>query len=70
LLFNPGFLRSLNGRFVSAIFCLWLIVPYPWVLAGKLLVSMFPYNLAYFLHQHLGWFNVPTNDPMWPIAPL
>ncbi len=70
LLLNPGFLRSLNGRFVAAIFGLWLLVPYPWVLAAKPLVSMFPYNLAYFLHQHFGWFNVPMNDPMWPIAPL
>lgn len=70
LLLNPGFLRSLSGRFVAAIFGLWLIVPYPWDLGAKPLVSMFPYDLAYFLHQHFGWFHVPMHDPMWPIAPL
>jgi hypothetical protein len=70
LLLNLRFLRSLSGRLVAAIFGVWLLVPYPWVLAGKPLVSMFPYNLAYFLHQHFGWLNVPMNDPMWPIGPL
>ena len=70
LLLNPGFLRSLSGRLVTAIFGIWLIVPYPWVFAGKPLGSMFPYNLAYVLHRLFGWFNVPTNSPMWPIAPL
>ncbi len=70
LLLNPAFLRSLNGRFVAAVFALWLLIPYPWDLGAKPLVSMFPYDLAYFLHQHFGWFNVPMNDPMWPIAPL
>lgn len=70
LLLDPEFLRSLSGRFVSAIFGVWLLVPYPWVLDGKPLVSMLPYNVAYFLHQHFGWFNVPMHQPMWPIAPL
>jgi len=67
LLLNPGFLQSLNGRFVSAIFGIWLLVPYPWEWGGKPLVSIFPYDVAYVLHRLFGWLTVPTNQPLWPL---
>jgi hypothetical protein len=66
LLLNRGFLQSLNGRLVSVIFGIWFIVPWPWTWLGKPLVSIFPYNVAYVLHQLFGWLNVPTNQPLWP----
>ena len=67
LLLNPDFLLSLNGRFVSWIFGLWLVVPWPWAWGGRPLVSIFPYNIAYLLHRLFGWFSVPANQPMWPL---
>jgi hypothetical protein len=67
LLLNQDFLLSLNGRFVSWIFGVWLIVPWPWAWGGRPLVSIFPYNIAYLLHQLFGWFSVPTDHSMWPL---
>ncbi|HUK74130.1 MAG TPA: hypothetical protein VLV47_01515 [Candidatus Bathyarchaeia archaeon] len=66
LLLNPGFLRALDGRLVSAIFGIWLIVPWPWAWLGKPMVSIFPYNVACLLHWLFGWLQVPTNQPLWP----
>jgi len=66
LLLDPGFLQSLDGRLVSAIFGIWLIVPWPWAWLGKPLVSIFPYDIAYVLHQVFGWLRVPPNQPLWP----
>lgn len=67
LLLNPDFLRSLNSRFVSWIFGIWLIVPWPWAWGGTPMVSIFPYNIVYVLHRLFGWFSYPTNQAMWPL---
>jgi hypothetical protein len=67
LLLNPDFLRSLDGRFVSWIFGIWLIVPWPWAWGGRPMVSIFPYNVVYVLHRLFGWFPYPTNQAMWPL---
>ena len=67
LLLNPDFLQSLNSRFVSRIFGIWLLVPWPWAWGGRPLVSIFPYNIAYVLHRLFGWFSIPTDQSMWPL---
>jgi len=51
---------------VSWIFGIWLIVPWPWAWLGKPLVSIFPYDIAYVVHQLFGWLQVPGNQPLWP----
>ena len=66
LLLNRDFVASLSGRFVSCLFGMWVLVPWPWVWGGRPLVSIFPYNIAYLLHRLFGWFSVPTDQPMWP----
>jgi hypothetical protein len=66
LLLNRQFLQSLSSHFVSWIFGLWLIIPWPWVWGGRPLVSIFPYNIVYLLHQWFGWFQVPK-EAMWPL---
>ncbi len=66
VILDPEFLRSLNGRFVSWIFGIWVLVPWAWAFGGRPLVSVFPFDGAYVLHSLFGWFHVPTNQPMWP----
>jgi hypothetical protein len=66
LILNRDFLRSLDNRFACWIFGIWLLVPWPWAW-GRPLVSIFPYDVAYLLHRWFGWFNVPQNQPMWPL---
>jgi hypothetical protein len=67
LLLNRDFLRSLTSHFVSWIFGIWVLVPWPWTWGGRPLVSIFPYNVAYLLHRLFGWFSVPMKQPMWPL---
>ena len=66
ILLNREFLRSLDGRITASIFGLWILVPWPYVLGGTPKWSVFPFDIAFLLHKYFGWFNVPTNQPMWP----
>ena len=67
LLLNLRFLESLHGRLTSAIFGLWVVIPYPWVWRGVPRVSISSYDIAYILHRLFGWFHVPPNQPQWPL---
>ena len=66
ILLNREFLKSLNRQMAAAILGIWLLVPWPYVLGGTPVWSVFPFDLAFVLHKYLGWFNVPTDQPMWP----
>lgn len=65
-LFNQDFLEKLNKPEASVFFVIWLIVPWGWVWDGIPKWSVFPYDLAFLLHQCFGWFDLPKTVAHWP----
>lgn len=65
-LFNPDFLARLGRRELAWLFVGWIIVPWIWVWKGVPKWSVFPYDVAYILHQWFGWFDVPAEPALWP----
>lgn len=66
LLFNPVIINSVPKKDVAFIFLIWILTPWSWVWAGEPKWSVFPYDVAYLLHEMLGWFNVPNDPAIWP----
>ena len=67
-LLNRWFLKSVTPQFLSWMFIAWLLVPYSWAYGGVPQWSILPYDVALMLHKLFGWFDLPTNDPFWPIS--
>lgn len=67
---NPDFLSRLGRREVALVFMLWAVMPMSWVWIGQPKWSMFPYDVAYVLHQAFGWFTLPDNLALWPFQPF
>jgi hypothetical protein len=65
-LLNRDFLGKLGRREVAFIFAIWVILPFSWVWEGVPRWSVFPYDVAYVLHQAFGWFAVPEDAMLWP----
>jgi len=67
---NPDFLSRLARREVALVFILWAVMPMSWVWLGVQKWSVFPYDVAYVLHQAFGWFALPDNLALWPFEPF
>ena len=65
-LLNGDFLGKIRRVEVALLFALWAIMPWSWVWEGKPKWSVFPYDVAFVLHQAFGWFDVPANPSSWP----
>jgi hypothetical protein len=65
-LLNANFLASIRRQHIATIFTLWVLMPWGWTWRGQPKWSVLPYDIAYFLHKTLGWFNVPANPSHWP----
>jgi hypothetical protein len=63
---NPDFLSRLGRRDVALVFALWAVTPMSWIWIGAPKWSLFPYDVAYVLHQAFGWFTLPENLAAWP----
>lgn len=63
---NPDFLSRLGRREVALVFALWAVTPMSWIWIGAPKWSLFPYDVAYVLHQAFGWFTLPENLAAWP----
>jgi hypothetical protein len=63
---NPDFLSRLGRREVAQVFLLWAVLPMSWIWIGAPKWSLFPYDVAYVLHQAFGWFALPGNLAAWP----
>lgn len=64
-LLNQDFLEKLTKREISLLFATWALMPWGWVW-GTPKWSVFPYDVAFILHQIFGWFDVPENPALWP----
>nr|WP_314544090.1 hypothetical protein [uncultured Massilia sp.] len=67
-LLNPGFLSTIARRETALLFGLWIVVPVSWVWSGLPRWSLFPYDVAWVLHQAFGWFALPENLFAWPFG--
>lgn len=67
-LLNPDFLATLSRRETALLFGAWLLVPIGWTWTGEPKWSLFPYDVAWVLHQAFGWFTLPENLFAWPFG--
>jgi len=65
-LFNLDFLKSISRTQCANLFLLWLIIPWGWVFAGNVQVSVFPYTMMNLSNKYIGWFSVPADHDYWP----
>lgn len=65
-LLNQEFLASISRRETALLFGVWLLLPMTWVWVGVSKWSLFPYDVAWLLHQAFGWFALPDSLFAWP----
>jgi hypothetical protein len=67
-LLNKDFLNKISKREISLIFIAWVIMPWSWTFIGEPKWSVFPYDVAYVLHELFGWDTIPPSphSHYWP----
>lgn len=68
---NKIFLNQISKKFMALLCLLWVFLPWSWVWQSAARSSVFPYDVAFVLHETLGWFDIPDKSLLgeWPFVP-